>query len=81
MSRLPRSPSSLERPAKQGTTFVNAFAPMARMTPALGLLMTGLWPHQHGSREVRTLCWKGASLPLASVLPCAIPLSRFWNTR
>ncbi len=39
--------------AARGTTFLNAFVPMGLTTPALASMMTGLWPHQHGSREVR----------------------------
>ena len=38
--------------AEEGTYFPNAFAPMPRTTPALGSLLTGLWPSGHGSREV-----------------------------
>lgn len=45
--------------AEDGTTFVNAFAPMGRTTPSLASMMTGLWPHQHGSREVRTPIERG----------------------
>ena len=36
----------------RGTRFTQAIAPMPRTTPALATLLTGLWPHEHGSREV-----------------------------
>ncbi len=38
--------------AAAGTSFSHAMAPMPRTTPALGSLLTGLWPQNHGSREV-----------------------------
>lgn len=38
--------------AKEGVTFEYAIAPMPRTTPALASMMTGLWPHEHGSRDV-----------------------------
>ncbi len=38
--------------ARRGTYFTEAVTTMPRTTPALGSLMTGLWPHRHGSREV-----------------------------
>jgi arylsulfatase A-like enzyme len=45
--------------AKRGTTFVNAFAPMGRTTPSLVSMLTGLWPHEQGCREVRTPIKRG----------------------
>ncbi len=41
-----------DRLAAEGTVFTQAISPMPRTTPALGSLMTGLWPQNHGSREV-----------------------------
>jgi len=46
-----RTPN-LDRLAAEGTSFTAAISPMPRTTPALGSLLTGLWPHRHGSREV-----------------------------
>ena len=43
---------NLDALASSGTTFTRAYAPMGRTTPALASMMTGLWPHHHGSREV-----------------------------
>lgn len=48
--------------AKRGTTFTRAYTPMARTTPALASLMTGLWPHHHGSREVHRKVKRGTFL-------------------
>lgn len=41
-----------DRLAKEGVTFDYAIAPVPRTTPALGSMFTGLWPHEHGAREV-----------------------------
>lgn len=38
--------------ARAGTRFEHARTPLPRTTPALASLMTGLWPHHHGAREV-----------------------------
>ena len=38
--------------AATGTFFPQATTPFPRTTPGLASLMTGLWPHHHGSREV-----------------------------
>ena len=38
--------------AREGTLFLQATTPFPRTTPALASLLTGLWPHRHGSREV-----------------------------
>jgi arylsulfatase A-like enzyme len=38
--------------AASGTFFPQATTPFPRTTPGLASLMTGLWPHHHGSREV-----------------------------
>lgn len=46
-----RTPN-LDRLAAEGTILTNAVTTMPRTTPALGSLLTGLWPHRHGSREV-----------------------------
>lgn len=51
-ARAAKTPS-IDALAARGTTFVNAFVPMGLTTPALASMMTGLWPHEHGSREVR----------------------------
>lgn len=48
--------------AETGTSFTHAYAPMARTTPALASLMTGLWPHHHGSREVHREVKRGTFL-------------------
>lgn len=48
--------------AKAGTTFTHAYAPMARTTPALASMLTGLWPHHHGSREVHRRVKRGTFL-------------------
>lgn len=42
----------VDRLAAEGTYFTAAISPMPRTTPALGSLLTGLWPQHHGSREV-----------------------------
>ncbi len=42
----------IDRLAAEGTYFTAAVTPMPRTTPALGSLLSGLWPHHHGSREV-----------------------------
>ena len=46
------STPNIDRLASEGTVFTQATTPMPRTTPALASLMTGLWPHHHGSREV-----------------------------
>lgn len=38
--------------ARQGTLFRQATTPFPRTTPGLASLLTGLWAHHHGSREV-----------------------------
>lgn len=42
----------IDRLAAEGTAFTQAITTMPRTTPAVASLMTGLWPHHHGSREV-----------------------------
>lgn len=42
----------IDRLVAEGTYFTTALAPIPRTTPALGSLLTGLWPQRHGSREV-----------------------------
>ena len=37
----------------RGTVFRNAYTPFPRTTPAIASLFTGLWPFEHGSREVK----------------------------
>lgn len=46
-----RTPN-IDRLAAKGTYFSTAVTTMPRTTPALGSLLTGRWPHVHGSREV-----------------------------
>jgi arylsulfatase A-like enzyme len=46
-----RTPN-IDRLAARGTLFTSATTPFPRTTPALASLLTGLWPHHHGSREV-----------------------------
>ena len=46
-----RTPN-IDRLAAEGTYFTSAIAPIPRTTPALASLLTGLWPHRHGSRDV-----------------------------
>ncbi|HRC84880.1 MAG TPA: sulfatase [Thermoanaerobaculia bacterium] len=43
---------NLDALVARGTRFAQAITPMPRTSPALASLMTGLWPHHHGSREV-----------------------------
>lgn len=42
----------LDALAARGLRFDSATTPLPRTTPALASLLTGLWPHHHGSREV-----------------------------
>lgn len=42
----------LDALAARGVRFDSATTPLPRTTPALATVMTGLWPHHHGSREV-----------------------------
>ncbi len=42
----------LDALAAEGTWFSEAITPMARTTPGLASMMSGRWPHHHGSREV-----------------------------
>ncbi len=48
--------------ARRGTLFTRAYSPMGRTTPALASLMTGLWPHHHGAREVAYKVERGTFL-------------------
>jgi arylsulfatase len=47
---------------KIGMRFDRALTPFPRTTPALASLMTGLWPQNHGSREVSDPFTKGTTL-------------------
>jgi arylsulfatase len=49
----------VDRLAKEGTTFRYAIAPIPRTTPALASMMTGLYPHEHGARDVNQRVRKG----------------------
>jgi len=40
--------------AARGVLFSNATTPLPRTTPAVASLLTGLWPKNHGSRDVGT---------------------------
>ncbi len=46
-----RTPN-LDALAARGQAFLQATTPLPRTTPALASMLTGLWPHHHGSREV-----------------------------
>lgn len=46
------STPNIDSLAASGTAFTQAITTMPRTTPAVASLMTGLWPHHHGSREV-----------------------------
>lgn len=46
-----RTPA-LDALARHGVVFTQATAPVPRTTPSVASVMTGLWPHHHGSREV-----------------------------
>ncbi|MCH9648759.1 MAG: sulfatase [Deltaproteobacteria bacterium] len=48
----PARTPNIDRLAQEGSLFEQATTPMPRTTPALASLLTGLWPHHHGSREV-----------------------------
>ncbi|MBW1876970.1 MAG: sulfatase [Deltaproteobacteria bacterium] len=48
--------------AERGVLFSQATTPFPRTTPALASLHTGLWPHHHGSREVRQPVVQGKRL-------------------
>ena len=56
-----RTPT-IDHLAESGTLFSEATAPMPRTTPALGTLLTGLWPHRHGSRDIGQPLTSGKSL-------------------
>jgi arylsulfatase A-like enzyme len=56
-----RTPN-LDRLIASGTYFEQATTPMPRTTPALASLLTGLWPHHHGSREVGDPMLRGTTL-------------------
>jgi arylsulfatase len=74
--------------ARAGTTFLQATTPFPRTTPALASLLTGLWPHHHGSREVgapmqvrptlaETLSRRGYATLAVSANGAAGPAQRF----
>ena len=43
---------NLDRLASEGLRFTHAETPRAKTTPAIASLMTGLYPHEHGVREL-----------------------------
>lgn len=53
---------NLDRLARRGVRFERATTPLPRTTPALATLLTGLWPHHHGCREVHEPAPDGESL-------------------
>ncbi len=53
---------NLDALAEAGVTFTRAYAPMPRTTPSLASMLTGLSPHRHGSREVRSPVVSGTFL-------------------
>ena len=57
---------NIDRLIAGGTYFTAAIAPIPRTTPALGSLLTGRWPHYHGSRDVGDAI--GAVATLAEIL-------------
>ncbi|MCA9489731.1 MAG: sulfatase-like hydrolase/transferase, partial [Myxococcales bacterium] len=63
-----RTPA-LDALAGEGRAFLQATTPFPRTTPALASMLTGLWPHHHGSREVGQPMTSGTTL--ASVLSAA----------
>jgi arylsulfatase A-like enzyme len=52
----------LERLASQGLRFDHALTPRAKTTPAIASLMTGLYPHDHGARELMVPLGPGPQL-------------------
>ncbi|MCY2961612.1 MAG: sulfatase [Planctomycetota bacterium] len=52
---------NLDRLAAEGLRFTHVSAPRAKTTPALASLLTGLYPHEHGARDLL--------MPLAPVHP------------
>jgi arylsulfatase A-like enzyme len=61
--RHPTSPA-LDRFAERAARFPHASTPRAKTTPAIASLMTGLYPHEHGVRDL--LRPIDATLPLVS---------------
>lgn len=52
-SGYPRATTpSLDRLAAEGLRFTHAETPRAKTTPAIASLMTGLYPHDHGARDL-----------------------------
>ena len=49
--------------AARGVLFTNATTPLPRTTPAVASLLTGLWPKNHGSRDVGTPVRSVSRLP------------------
>lgn len=54
--------------ARKGTLFAHATTPLPRTTPALASMLTGLWPHHHGCREVGRPMAESVPATLAEVL-------------
>ncbi len=65
---------NLDRLAREGTRFTHVSAPRAKTTPALASLFTGLYPHEHGVRDLL--------MPLAPTHPVLAERLRDagWNT-
>jgi len=43
---------NLDRLAREGLRFTSVTAPRAKTTPSIASLMTGLYPHEHGARDL-----------------------------
>lgn len=52
---------NLDRLAREGLRYTHAQAPRAKTTPSIASLLSGLYPHEHGVRDLAT--------PLASGVP------------
>ena len=50
----PETSPHLEALAQRGLRFTHAQSPRAKTTPAMASVMTGLYPHQHGVRDLAT---------------------------
>ncbi len=53
---------TMDRLAREGVRVAHAVTPLPRTTPGLASLLTGLYPHHHGAREVHERAPHGTSL-------------------
>jgi arylsulfatase A-like enzyme len=53
---------TMDRLAREGVRVAHAVTPLPRTTPGLASLLTGLYPHHHGAREVHERAPNGTSL-------------------